>query len=350
MMTLEDVIRPSQQGLFHQLKKLYAGNTVVCSGKFLLVKGKAPVLLVAHLDTVHREKVKMICQSEDGNILMSPQGIGGDDRCGVYALVKLYEQAGEKPWLLFTCDEETGAGGAKAFAQMYAEGKIPIELGNIKCIIELDRKGKQDAVYYDCGNEDFEQYISSKGFKTADGTFSDISLIAPAMEVAAVNLSAGYYHAHTRHEYINRSHLEAVIEKVGEIIRDASGKDFPRYEYIEQMYGYGLPKPVPKKYAELYEILLGCYYQDEIEGYRGIYGDEALLALYRYAFGKPYTSGNAGKGSGTDELDGLGSEISQTVFADDSHDGTGQTGHRGQLSEPAGAEPETNTMVPAVSL
>ena len=26
-----------------------------------------------------------------GNILSSPQGIGGDDRCGVYALVKVHE-------------------------------------------------------------------------------------------------------------------------------------------------------------------------------------------------------------------------------------------------------------------
>ena len=76
------------------------------------------------------------------------------------------------------------------------------------------------------------------------------------------------------------------------------------------------------------------------------------MALYRYAFGVPYNikQENSGKGSGAHEFDWKGSEISQTAFADDSHDGTGQTGHRGQLSEPTGAEPETNTMVPAVSL
>ena len=41
---------------------------------------------------------------------MSPQGIGGDDRCGVFALQSIYAAAKKKPWLLFTCDEETGAG------------------------------------------------------------------------------------------------------------------------------------------------------------------------------------------------------------------------------------------------
>ena len=352
MKKLEDFVRPSQRSLFHQLKKRYSGSTVACSGKFLLVKGQAPVLLVAHLDTVHREAVKTICLSEDGNILMSPQGIGGDDRCGVYALVKLYEQASEKPWLLFTCDEETGAGGAKAFVKMYMDKKLPQGLGNIKCIIELDRRGKRDAVYYDCGNEDFEQYISSKGFETADGTFSDISLIAPAMEVAAVNLSAGYYFAHTQHEYINRSHLEMVLGKVGEIIRDASEGDFPRYEYIEQIYGYGALRAVPKKYAGLYEILLDCYYPEELEEYREAYGDEILTALYRYAFGVPYNikQENSGKGSGAHEFDWKGSEISQTAFDDDSPDGAGQTGHRGQLSESAGTESEIDAMVPAVSI
>ena len=348
MMTLEDVIRPSQQGLFHQLKKLYAGNTVVCSGKFLLVKGKAPVLLVAHLDTVHREKVKMICQSEDGNILMSPQGIGGDDRCGVYALVKLYEQAVEKPWLLFTCDEETGAGGAKAFAKMYAEGKIPIELGNIKCIIELDRKGSRDAVYYDCANEDFENYISGKGFQTAIGSFSDISVLAPALGLAAVNLSAGYYHAHTQHEYIDRSQLENVIAKVGEIIQDTVGEDFPHYEFIgETLDGY-VPTDVPGKYAELYNILLDYYFPEEIEEYRMAYGNVILQALYENAFGVPYRISRKRKIRGSDvhERGWTTGEIPQAA----SDDGTYNKTRTGQTVTSAWPEQKSDTVASAVSL
>ena len=146
---------------------------------------------------------------------MSPQGIGGDDRCGVYALVKSYELSPVKPYLLFTTDEETGAKGAKTFVKCLDQ--LP-ELKELKLIIEIDRRGRNDAVYYDCDNPDIEEYINSKGFVTDYGTFSDISVIAPALGIAAVNLSSGYYNAHQLHEYINRAELEATITKVVEIV------------------------------------------------------------------------------------------------------------------------------------
>ena len=56
---------------------------------FLYAEGNIPVLLVAHLDTVHNEKAEIICFSEDMRYVMSPQGIGGDDRCGVYMILQL---------------------------------------------------------------------------------------------------------------------------------------------------------------------------------------------------------------------------------------------------------------------
>ena len=83
MKTLEDFIRPTQKKLFKLLCKKFKGKTTFSKDNFILVRGTAPVMLVAHLDTVHTEPVKQICASKDGNILMSPQGIGGDDRCGV---------------------------------------------------------------------------------------------------------------------------------------------------------------------------------------------------------------------------------------------------------------------------
>lgn len=347
MMTLEEIIRPSQRQLFYHLQRFFAGNNVACEEKYLLVKGEAPVLLVAHLDTVHREKVKTICYSEDGNILMSPQGIGGDDRCGVYALVKAYDQADKKPWLLFTCDEETGAGGARAFTESYEAKKLPQELEQIKCIVELDRKGSHDAVYYDCANEDFETYISSKGFRTEFGSFSDISVLAPAMGVAAVNLSAGYYHAHTQHEFIDRSQLETVIAKVGEIIQDATGEDFPRYEFIgETLDGY-VPADVPEKYAELYNILLDYYFPEEIEEYRMAYGNVILQALYENAFGVPYRISRKRKVRGSDAHERGWTTCETTQAASD--DGTYDKSGTGQTVASAWPEQKSNMVASAVS-
>ena len=298
MIHLEDFLRPTQKQLFKRLAKKFKGKTLISKGNFILVHGFAPVLLVAHLDTVHEQPVKDICLSTDKNILMSPQGIGGDDRCGVFALYKVYHDTKIKPWLLFTCDEEVGGLGAKAFCRAYKQHQLPNEFDQLKFVIEIDRKGKIDAVYYHCDNPDFEDYITSKGFKTAQGSFSDISLIAPELGVAAVNLSCGYHHAHSLHEFINRSELNPTIDKVTDIIGDSS--TLPRFEYVEKIqclpvspkiHRYDqfqlfrdeqdyLPLSIPADLRDIYEFLLDIYSVDELETFRAELGDQILRQIY----------------------------------------------------------------------
>ena len=301
MRKLEKFIKQTQKDLFGKLLNMFSGQAIFCKEQFILVKGAAPILLVAHLDTVHKHPVKNICTSADDNILMSPQGIGGDDRCGVYALVNAYESSAIKPYLLFTCNEEVGGVGAKTFVKCL--DKLPPELSNLKCIVELDRKGSRDAVYYDCDNPNFEKYITSKGFETAQGSFSDISVIAPALGVAAVNLSSGYYNAHTLHEYINRKELNSTLAKVIEIVSDSARQDFPRYEYIEKKlsnlpashYDYWdfeeltIPKDLPVEYQEFYTALLDIYPIEQLEEWRKIYGDKIISEVYIEEFAPFYS-------------------------------------------------------------
>lgn len=291
MKNLEDFIRPTQKKLFKLLVKKFKGKSIFSKGNFLLVRGTTPVLLVAHLDTVHTEPVKQICASDDGNILMSPQGIGGDDRCGVFALLKIHQSAQVKPWLLFCCNEEVGGLGAQHFCQAHSQKLLPKELDSLKFLIEIDRKGKNDAVFYDCDNPDFEDYIVSKGFQTAFGSFSDISLIAPELGVAAVNLSSGYYNAHTLHEYINVVELNETIRRVGEIIAEVS--DLPCFKYVEAMAI--LPEPPAQKIInrakndssdysvpvrDIYAVLLDFYTPAELDSFRKEFGDKILWQLY----------------------------------------------------------------------
>ena len=290
MNSLEDFLRPTQKQLFKRLAKKFKGKTLISKGNFILVHGQAPVMLVAHLDTVHDEPVKDICISADGNIIMSPQGIGGDDRCGVFALVKAYRLSKIKPWLLFCCDEEIGGLGAKKFCRAHQQHQLPKELNDLKFLVELDRKGSRDAVYYHCDNPDFEAYISGKGFKTAQGSFSDISLIAPELGIAAVNLSCGYYSAHTRHEHINRAELNDTICKVVDIISNAT--QLPRFEYVEciqsvepRKFVYRdesviLPRKVPTNLRDIYKFLLDFYSANELESFRAEFGDQILWQIY----------------------------------------------------------------------
>lgn len=311
MKNLEYFLTPTQDKLFKLLSKMYPG-AVVSKGNYILVPGEAPVMLLAHLDTVHKEPVKTICKSDGGGILMSPQGIGGDDRCGVYAIVTVHARAEVKPWLLFTCNEEVGGKGANVFCGHHSKGKLPDDLDGLKALIEIDRKGRNDAVYYDCANTEFEEYITGKGFHTEFGSFSDISVVAPELGVAAVNLSSGYYNAHTLHEYIDRKQLNSTVNKVLQIVTDAAAPEFSKYEYIEAYhfgrfgglgyYGYGgwdyrygelggsdvdLTK-IPKDIRDEYEMLLDYYTPEELDELRAEQGDRVIPMLAESEFGEDY--------------------------------------------------------------
>ena len=225
----EKILRMTQAELMNYLRENVEGKKFYEEGAFLLIEGQVPIMLVSHLDTVHEEIARDIFTNDDGNIISSPQGIGGDDRCGVYALLEIQKRANKKPYLLFTCDEEIGRLGAKKFAESLS--KIPQGAKNINLIVELDRRGNNDAVYYSCANKHLEKYISSKGFETAQGTGSDISNIAPALGIAAVNLSSAYYNAHRLDEFINLAELEKIIERVIEIVNES--ESLPKFEYVE---------------------------------------------------------------------------------------------------------------------
>lgn len=313
-MTIDCILPLTQNELFSCLAKFFKRqkNQKVFAVKksYILVEGNAPIMLVAHLDTVHKTPVQTICRSEDGNILMSPEGIGGDDRCGVYALLEVYRKAETKPWLLFTCDEEIGGYGAEHFCKDFRDNQFPNELKTIKLIIEIDRKGSQDAVYYDCDCPELETYITTKGFQTDFGTFSDICLISPTMGIASVNLSSGYYNAHTLHEYIVMPEIENTITKVSEIVSESTADTFPVYKYKEHKrnkfysfpnttwnkwetnmfinpYGasYEVPYDLPIEQAQKYEMLLDIYMEKDLEYFRMTYGDEIIDQLYEEEFG-----------------------------------------------------------------
>lgn len=214
---------------------------------YVFAKGTHPVLLVAHMDTVHKSTVKKI--KYEGNKMSSPQGIGGDDRCGIYIILKLIEEFNCS--VLFTEDEEIGGVGAHKFVKSFDCNSIDINF-----IIEFDRRGYNDCVFYYCNNPDFEEFIESTGFwKTNIGSYSDISTIAPAIGCAAVNLSSGYHNEHTLNEYINTDEVVAIIEEAKILLSIESNF----YEYIESksFYDWGF-------YQDDYE-------EDSLDYYRKIY-------------------------------------------------------------------------------
>ena len=211
---------------------------IIANDKFVFAEGTIPIMLVAHLDTVHKT-LPEIYFDKNKQVLWSPDGIGGDDRCGVYAILKICET--HKPYVLFTTDEEIGRKGAKAFVEQFKNTQLK---DYINFMIEIDRRGRNEAVFYQCNNKDFQDYILSFGFTKGIGSFSDISTIAPEFDIAAVNLSAGYHNEHSAAEYIVLDDLFHTIKKVIEILNDT--KNHKYYDFQRLVY----TSPVRHTYAK----------------------------------------------------------------------------------------------------
>lgn len=224
----------------HMQEYLTANKYDVVNGDgFLYAKGDVPVLLVAHMDTVHVKQCKAIYK-KDGK-LTSPEGIGGDDRCGVFIIKNIVKELHCS--VLLCEDEEKGGIGAKKFTNATYEvddgtGNIIkskyIDHLDVNYMIEFDRKGNNDAVFYSCGNQAFIDFIEDEtNFKFAYGSFSDISTLMPAAKLSGVNLSSGYYNAHSVDEYVVYEEMIDTADAAKALIKAECEKPF---EYIPKSY------------------------------------------------------------------------------------------------------------------
>ena len=227
----EKICHMSQKSLKNHVKQKLQMRyeEVIVDDGFVYAQGSFPVLLVAHLDTVHSKLPNMILYDKDQNIVSSPNGIGGDDRCGVYMIFEIIKKFNCS--VLFCEDEEDGGIGANKFVKTDLARTL-----DFNYIIEFDRANANDAVFYSCDNYDFEKFITRDFYKINYGTYSDICDIAPVIGCAAVNLSCGYYKAHTKDEYVVLSDMENSIKAACDILARTTQND--KFEYVEY-FEYG---------------------------------------------------------------------------------------------------------------
>lgn len=247
-----------KQYLCGVMKMTYKEENTIIGDGYIYCRGNIPVLLTAHMDTVHKELIKDYYEDvqtdEDGNTthtISSPQGIGGDDRCGIYAILKIIE-SGYIPYVLFCEEEEVGGIGSAKFCKT----KYITELSNLKFLIELDRANANDLVFYSNANQDWIDWVEDEtNWKKSWGTFSDISHLSPACEISSVNLSCGYYKAHTVYEYVIMEELLETIEMTKHLL-DAS-KKVEAFVYEERKYN--------TRYYGMYNTFGGEDYDDDFD-------------------------------------------------------------------------------------
>ena len=218
--------------LVNRLEKIDP-EKVVCGDGYVYYEGAFPVLLTAHMDTVHKvqcKNIKYMSLSSGKTSVYDKNGIGGDDRCGVYMTLKLLERIDCS--VLFCEDEEVGSIGAGKFVETPLCESI---MGKNKYIVELDRMNDRDAVFYYDDNEEFHKFITEEFWKEAHGTWSDICELSPALEISSVNLSCGYYKQHTTMEYVILEEMETAIEEVYKLLLRTDINAEP-FKYVEKKY------------------------------------------------------------------------------------------------------------------
>lgn len=226
-------------------------SEIVTHNNFAYIPGIIPVLIISHVDTalnttshiLYTDNVISIDYDEiyplqndirsDGFIhgykyRINAFCLGGDDRCGVELMLEMMEEIPKQyqPHYLFTCGEEIGGIGAESFIACV---KNNLHIPKFKYIMELDRAGYNDSVFYDCHNKAFRKKVNSYGFTTATGSFTDISLICPALNTAGVNLSVGYDFHHTEEEFIDILYMQETKNKIYKMIHNH--KTFKYYSY-----------------------------------------------------------------------------------------------------------------------
>lgn len=226
--TFEQLVKLPQHSLkkvmSHWLSEKY--ENVVETKDYIYAIGDIPIALAAHMDTVFTKPVENLYYDTRKNVMWSSEGLGGDDRAGVFAILKILK-TGLRPHIILSTDEERGCLGARELA------KITCPFEDLRYIIQLDRHGTNDCVFYDCDNPEFVTYIEQYGFTEAFGSFTDITEYCPAWGVAGVNLSVGYFNEHSCSEVLFVNALYATINKVKRMLQET---DIPKFEYIPFAY------------------------------------------------------------------------------------------------------------------
>lgn len=209
--------------LYKFLQTYYSNVITNETYDYIIAEGETPIALIAHMDTVFEKPPSHIFYDPIEEVVWSPFGGVGDDRVGIFLIASIIIE-GYRPTIIFTNDEEYGGLGATQLITDY-----PIPPWKINFCIELDRHGKQDAAFYNCGNEAFTKYITGFGFDACRGLFTDICIICPVWKMAGVNLSVGYVNEHSAMEHWFVEFAADTYKKVIRILED--GEKY--YEYIE---------------------------------------------------------------------------------------------------------------------
>lgn len=183
------------------------------------VEGACRILLNAHMDTVANAVADVVIVEEKGKAVFKSannQVIGGDDKCGVFAVLKcITDRTITTPLMgMLNVSEEVGLVGSDFAMDNHFD-----LFDDVVFCITIDRRGNTEIITknsdVDLCSDEMEIMLGElgkqHGLETSTGSISDVSNIVKALEINGINLFAGYYGAHTGSESVI---FEELLESV----------------------------------------------------------------------------------------------------------------------------------------
>jgi len=217
-------------------------------GNILVTKGRCDggetfyPCIASHMDTVHsiyhdfslKIKRKGKHQVALAHSHKKQVGIGGDDKCGVYACMHMLKKFDNIKAVFFT-QEESGLIGSSGVDHKW--------FADVGYIIQLDRWGRGDFINKTYSGstvsnefmEKVDDILFHYGYAETTGLITDsINMHGDNIGVSCVNVSCGYYQHHTNQEIVNLNHYYNSLlftEDIIKLLGEAEYKSYPSKRY-----------------------------------------------------------------------------------------------------------------------
>ena len=176
--------------------------------------------VISHTDTVHNidtinvreeilnnaqgeEKLSYKAYNDEGN----PTGIGGDDKCGVFACLTLLQELPNVKAAFFVSEETGCHGSLKASEEFFENVGYGIQFDAPENWMVTERCFGQ--VLFDRDSEFFEscdkvltEGMDNNYMEYMVHPYTDVYALRGKFDFSCINFSIGYYNYHTKHEYV----------------------------------------------------------------------------------------------------------------------------------------------------
>ena len=229
-------------------------------GNIYVTKGVSDTYpcLVSHIDqvqTIHSRDFQAI-ETKDIIFGYSPknkrlEGLGADDKNGVWICLKCLMKYENIKVSLFVSEEVGCIGSSKANMDFFKD---------VRFVIQCDRRGSSDLITSICSTEiSSKEFIEATGYEAfgyhlEEGMMTDVlTLKENGLQVSAVNMSCGYFEAHTDHEFTIKKDLLNCLSFVEHIIENCTETYQHQCDYSMGLYDDYFY--YDQYYDELYELL-----------------------------------------------------------------------------------------------